>query len=310
MKILITGGAGFIASHVADAYLAEGYEVAVLDNLSTGFEKNIPLGAVFYKLDIRDRDGLEQFILDFEPDVISHHAAQMDVRVSTKEPAVDADINIIGTINLLEAAVKANVKKIIYASTGGAVYGEPNQLPVREYHPINPLSQYGISKHTVEHYLYLYQQNFHLDYTILRYPNVYGPRQNPHGEAGVISIFINKIIEGDTPVIFGDGTQERDYVYISDVVQANLQALSMGNGMILNIGSGLGTSVLEIVHTIQAVTKSNDIPIHAPERIGEIKKISLDGTLAREVLEWEPKVPLLDGIRKSYAYQLSQYKKG
>jgi len=218
MRILVTGGAGFIGSHVVDRYVADGHHVAIIDNLSTGFEENINPQAVFYKVDITDQQAVAEVFEKERPEIVNHHAAQMDVRRSVADPAFDAVTNIVGSIHLIENAVRTNVSKFIYASTGGAVYGEPRYLPADEDHPINPLSQYGISKHTVEHYLQLYQVNDGLTYTVLRYGNVYGPRQNPHGEAGVNAIFAGLMLAGKQPTIFGDGSKTRDYVYVSDVV--------------------------------------------------------------------------------------------
>jgi UDP-glucose 4-epimerase len=302
MRILVTGGAGFIASHVVDAMVEQGHEVAVVDNVSTGFRNNVHPAVAFYEVDIRDPEKLEAVFDEFRPELVNHHAAQMDVRVSTRIPAVDAEINIIGSIHLLESAVRHGVRKIIYASTGGAVYGEPAQLPVREDHTLDPVSPYGISKHTVEHYLYLYHKHYGLDYTVLRYPNVYGPRQNPHGEAGVVAIFLKKVIRGEPPVIFGDGTQERDYVYVTDVVEANVQAMHRGSGMILNLGSGKGTSVLEVLRAIEQAVQRSVTPVFGPPRIGEIQRIALDAARAGEVLGWNAKVSLEEGIRRTFTF--------
>ncbi|MGH7816477.1 MAG: NAD-dependent epimerase/dehydratase family protein, partial [Candidatus Binatia bacterium] len=221
MKILVTGGAGFIGSHVADRFVNDGHAVVVLDNLVSGDRRNLNPKARFVETDIRDSRGIEDLFAAERFDVIDHHAAQMDVRKSTEDPLYDAEVNILGSINLIMNAARHAVKKFIYISTGGAVYGEPTRLPVEEGDPINPECQYGISKHTVEHYLYLYRLLYKLNYTVLRYPNVYGPRQNPRGEAGVIAIFAGKMLEGEAPTIFGDGQQLRDYIYVGDVAEAN-----------------------------------------------------------------------------------------
>lgn len=306
VRILITGGAGFIASNVADEYIRLGHEVAVMDNLNSGLKKNVNPKAAFYKADISNLNEVTSAINDFKPDVINHHAAQIDVRVSTNEPHLDATINVIGSLNLIDTGVKHGVKKFIYASTGGAVYGEPEYLPVKETHPINPLSQYGISKHTVEHYLYLYKHNYGLDYTALRYPNVYGPRQNPHGEAGVIAIFAKKLLAGERPVIFGDGKQTRDYVFVSDVVQANVLALTKGSGEIINIGSGVETSVIELLHLLIDVSENRVEPIFAEPRIGEVQAISLDPSKAKEILNWSIEVPLKEGLRRTFKWIQSE----
>jgi UDP-glucose 4-epimerase len=299
VKILVTGGAGFIASHVVDRLIEEGHQVAVVDNLSTGFKRNIHSEALFYEIDIRDYDGLSKVFDEFKPDIVNHHAGQMDVRVSTREPGIDAEINILGSLNVILLSVEYHIRKFIYISTGGAVYGEPQSLPVSEEHPINPLSQYGISKHTVEHYLYLYNHNYALPYTVLRYPNVFGPRQNPHGEAGVIAIFGSKIIEGTRPAIFGDGLQTRDYVYISDVVEANMKAMFSDVCGIYNIGSGIGTSVLELHNWISAALGAEIEPIFEPKRLGEIQHICLDAKRAKNELKWKATMSVRDGIART-----------
>ncbi len=213
MKILVTGGAGFIGSWVAEAYIKEGHEVLVLDDLSTGKMENVPEGARFVKCDIRDEDAVRGAFAGFRPDVVNHHAAQIDVRKSVEDPAFDASVNIIGTIRLLESSVRSGVKKFIFASTGGAIYGEPPNIPADEKTPPMPISPYGTSKYAVEKYLEYYRYIYSLDYVALRYANVYGPRQNPHGEAGVIAIFCSRILSGETCTVFGDGSQTRDYVY-------------------------------------------------------------------------------------------------
>lgn len=300
MRVLVTGGAGFIASHVAEGFLAAGHEVAVLDNLSTGFRHNVPKDATFFEVDIRDDASVEKVIRAFRPDVIDHHAAQMDVRKSLVDPVFDAQSNIVGSINIITSAMRHNVKKIIYISTGGAVYGEPKSLPVNEQHPINPECAYGISKHTVEHYLELYRLLYDLRYTVLRYPNVFGPRQNPHGEAGVIAIFAGLLLDGKTPTIFGDGEQLRDYVYVSDCVRANLLAVDSGDGEILNIGSGVGTSVNTLFKELAEIADFRGEPIYAPPRTGEIRAVYLDAARAANILKWKTEVKLSDGLRKTW----------
>jgi UDP-glucose 4-epimerase len=214
-KILVTGGAGFIGSHVVDLFLEQGYEVVILDDLSTGRASNLNPQAKFYQMDIRSPEVRSVFDAE-RPDYVSHHAAQMDVRRSVAQPLFDADVNIVGSINLIECAKDFGVKRFVYISTGGAVYGEPERLPCDEAHPINPICQYGASKHTVEHYLYMYHVNYGLKYTVLRYPNVFGPRQDPHGEAGVVAIFTGKMLSGEPVVVNGDGEQTRDFVYVGD----------------------------------------------------------------------------------------------
>lgn len=297
MRVLVTGGAGFIASHVAEGFLAAGHEVAVLDNLSTGFRHNIPSNATFFEVDIRDAAAVDKVIAAFRPDVIDHHAAQMDVRKSLVDPQFDAQCNIVGSINLITSAHKHAVKKFIYISTGGAVYGEPNNLPVTENHPIHPECAYGISKHTVEHYLELYRLLYKFRYSVLRYPNVYGPRQNPHGEAGVIAIFAGLMLDGKTPTIYGDGEQLRDYVYVADCVRANLLAIESGDGEIMNIGSGVGTSVNTLFEELARLADFKNPAIYAAPRTGEIQAVYLDASRAAAILNWQPEVSLTDGLR-------------
>lgn len=300
MRILITGGAGFIGSHVAERYLAAGHEVAIVDDLSTGRRENIPDGATFHECDIRD-PALEEIIASVRPEVINHHAAQMSVRVSIKEPHRDASINIDGTINLLELACRHGVGKVIYASTGGALYGEPVYLPCDEEHRVAPLSHYGITKHTVEHYLELYAHLYGLDFTVLRYPNVFGPRQDPDGEAGVVAIFAGRMLQGSPVTIYGDGHQQRDFVDVSDVARANVLALERGRRAIVNLGSGIGTSVLDIFNTIGAITGYTAEARHAPARDGEVYRIYLTGERAALLLGWRAEIPMQDGLRRTVA---------
>ncbi|MEE8639397.1 MAG: NAD-dependent epimerase/dehydratase family protein [bacterium] len=297
MKILVTGGAGFIGSHVAERYLSAGWKVALVDNLSSGRRDNVPEGAAFYELDIRDMEFAEVVAAE-RPDVISHHAAQMDVRVSTTEPAFDADVNIVGSIKVVEAALAAGVKKVLFSSTGGAVYGEPEELPVTEETPARPISQYGCSKLAVERYLYLYNVQRGLDYVALRYPNVYGPRQNPHGEAGVTAIFALKMLDGEPCIIYGDGTESRDYVYIDDVVDAHVLAADGDFNGVLCIGSGKETTVPEIFDGLSALTGNDVEPRREPLRPGEIHRICISGVKAKEILGWEPKVSFNDGLAR------------
>jgi len=298
---MVTGGAGFIGSHVVDRYIEEGHDVIVVDDLSTGFRENVNERARFHELDIRDERVME-LIRDERPDVINHHAAQMDVRKAVEDPFYDADVNIHGTLNLLEACKECSVDKVIYISTGGAVFGEVTKIPVPEDEAINPLSPYGITKHTVEHYLFAYRANFGLNYTVLRYPNVYGPRQNPHGEAGVVAIFTLQMSSGIQPTIYGDGTKTRDYVYISDVVEANRLALRNGDGEIYNLGWGKEVSDFQI---FDGVRKGLDLavePRYDAVRSGEIGRICLDGSKIKRALGWEPKVSLQEGIRRTIEY--------
>lgn len=300
MRILVTGGAGFIGSHVVERFVADGHTVAVVDDLSTGHRENVPAGVPLYVCDIRDAE-LAQVLSDFQPDVISHHAAQMSVRVSIQEPRRDAAINVEGTINLLELARANAVRKVLYASTGGALYGEPRYLPCDEEHPVVPLSHYGISKHTVEHYLELYGQLYGLDFTVLRYPNVYGPRQDPHGEAGVVAIFAGAMLADEPISIFGDGTQQRDFVYVSDVARANVSALTHGSRAIVNLGSGRGTSVLDIYSGLAKILDYHRRPVFRRPRLGEVYRIYLTGARAKRKLDWVPEVNLEDGLARTVA---------
>lgn len=299
MRILVTGGAGFIGSNIADAVLAQGHEVAVLDDLSTGKESNLNPRAKFFRADIRDNDALTRVFDEFQPEIISHQAAKADVRESLAKPQLYAEVNIIGSLNLLENARRVGAKKIIYAGTGGATYGEPESLPVREDHPVNPLDPYGASKHQVEHYLFLYNYNYGLKYTILRYPNVYGPRQNPFGEAGVIAIFTYKMLNGETPTINGAGDRERDFCYVGDVAQANVLSLDNGDNQIYNIGSGIGTNINTVYEILQEATHFNKPASHGPDKPGEVYKIYLDASKAKRELGWQPTVPLAEGIHRT-----------
>jgi UDP-glucose 4-epimerase len=302
MKILVTGGAGFIGSHVVDAYVEKGNEVVVVDDLSTGRISNLNPKAKFYQVDIRSQQLGEVFDAE-RPDIVNHHAAQMNVRRSVADPIFDADVNILGSLKLIEYAKNYQVKKFIYISTGGAVYGEPEYLPCDENHPINPICQYGASKHTVEHYLYMYDVNYGLKYSILRYPNVYGPRQDPHGEAGVVAIFTGQMLAGDQVVINGDGEQTRDYVYVGDCAQANLAVSDQESATgIYNIGSGRGTSVNEIFANLRDITGYKIAPVYGPAKIGETRYIYLNADKVARELGWKPTVSLEDGLRKTVEY--------
>jgi UDP-glucose 4-epimerase len=301
MKILVTGGAGFIGSTVVDLMIARGLEVVIVDDLSTGHESNLNPQAAFYKMDIRD-PGLADVFAREKPDYLSHHAAQMDVRRSITQPLFDADVNILGSINVIECARKFEIKKFVYISSGGAAYGEPEYLPCDEKHPINPICQYGASKHTVEHYLYMYRVNYGLEYTVLRYPNVYGPRQDPRGEAGVIAIFIGKMLANEPVIINGDGEQQRDFVHVSECADANYLALQAPSG-IYNLGSGQGTSVNQIFTALRKITGYPHEAIYGPAKLGETRVIYLDASLAYQKMGWKPVITLDDGLRQTLAYQ-------
>ncbi len=302
MRILVTGGAGFIGSHVVDAYVEAGHEVIVVDNLTTGKRENLNPAARFYEADIRDRTAMRRVFEETRPEVISHQAALANVRESMEKPLEYADVNILGSLVLLELAREFGVRKFIYASTGGAVYGEPEFLPVTEDHPINPLDNYGASKHAVEHYCYLYKHNYGLDYTILRYPNVYGPRQDPLGEAGVIAIFTGRMLRGDVCIINGSGEQQRDFVYVGDVARANVLALERGGGGTYNLGWGRGVDINSLFRMLADVVGYTQDPVHGPPKLGEVFRIYLDASKARAELGWEPQVPLEEGLRLTVDY--------
>ncbi len=301
MKILITGGAGFIGSWVADAFLEEGHEVLIVDNLSSGIEENIPKEAHFVRADIRERELLEKLFSDFKPDMVDHHAAQIDVRRSVENPAFDAQVNIIGTLNLLELCIKHRVKRFIFASTGGAIYGEPQDLPADENTSPMPISPYGTSKYSVEKYLEYYKAVYGFDYVALRYANVYGPRQNPHGEAGVVAIFCDKILSRKPCLIFGDGNQTRDYVFVEDVARANIMSIKAPVGS-YNIGTEIETSVNDLVTSLRKASGNEFKVEYAPPRLGEVLRISLDISLAKSIFRWSPGVSLNDGIRQTWKW--------
>jgi len=301
LKILVTGGAGFIGSNVVDALIDLGHKVVVVDDLSTGLADNLNQKARFYEMDIRDKRLGEVFERE-KPEMVDHHAAQIDVRKSGEDPIADAEANIIGSLNLITNCVRFGVKRIIYASTGGAIYGDPQYLPADEKHPVNPIAQYGVSKHTVEHYLHLYSIIHGLDYVALRYSNVYGPRQNPYGEAGVVAIFAIQMLTGKQPTIFGPGDKTRDYAHVSDIVEANIVALHRGKNAIYNIGTGLETSDQEIFDTLASVLGYKGKPIYAPVRKGEVYRIALNCTRANKELGWSPKFSLKEGIAVTAEY--------
>lgn len=301
MQILVTGGAGFIGSHIVDAYLQEGHQVVVVDNLSTGKKSNLNQAAVFYPIDICSWKELELVFQKHAFEVVNHHAAQINLRRSMDEPVFDAEVNIIGSLNLFELCRKYGVKKFIFASSGGAIYGIPKQIPVDEKAPTKPLSPYGIAKLSVEQYLEYYYQVWDLERIILRYGNVYGPRQDPQGEAGVISIFCNNILKGDPCIVFGDGSKTRDYVSVHDIASANLLALN-SSANIYNLGTGLETSVNQLIDLLQKVANQKISIIYDQDRKGEIERIALFSRQARELLGWETTIPLNKGIEEVFRW--------
>jgi len=303
MKVLVTGGAGFIGSHVVDALVRQGYQVVVVDNLSTGRPENINPAATFYQADISNSE-LEEIFEKERPELINHQAAQTVIQKSMEDPVFDAKQNILGSLNLVLQCLRFGVKKIIYASSVG-VYGEPKYLPLDENHPVNPISYYGISKHTAEHYLHLAHLQHMLSYVVLRYSNVYGPRQSPEGEAGVVAIFTRQMLRGERPTIFGKGDKTRDYVHVSDVVTANLLAMEGDGNGVYNLGTGVETSDQEMFNLLADLTGYQGNPHYAPVREGEIYKIYLDSSKARKELSWQPQVLLREGLKETVDYYRS-----
>lgn len=300
MKILVTGGAGFIGSNIVDAYLKAGHEVAVLDSLVTGLHENLNPAARFYEADIRDAEAVKEAIGEFKPEVLNHHAAHLSVSKSVADPRFDAEVNIIGFLTLIEAA-RPYLKRVVVASSGGVVYGDARQVPTPESYLTQPISPYGVAKLTMEYYLHFYQTQYGLDWVALRYSNVYGPRQNPKGETGVIAVFLDQFGSGKQPQILGDGKQTRDYVFINDVVQANVQALQHGQGP-YNIGTGIETNVIDLFRQMQTVFATSLPEIHGPARLGEQQRSALDNTKAGVELDWQPQVQLAEGLQKTVAW--------
>ncbi len=301
MKILVTGGAGFIGSHIVDAYVDRDHEVVVLDDLSSGRAENVNPRARFVQLDIRERAARE-LIARERPDVVNHHAAQMDVRRSVADPQFDAAVNILGFINVLEGARDAGTQRVVFASSGGAVYGEQQRFPAAEDHPTAPVSPYGISKRAGELYLSYWHAAYRIPYVALRYANVYGPRQDPHGEAGVVAIFTQRLLAGGRPTINGDGRQTRDYVFVADVVEANLAALTCDFVGAVNIGTGIETDVCTLSERLSEATGRRVAAEHGPAKPGEQRRSVVDPALAQRVLSWAPRHRLDDGLREVVAF--------
>ncbi|MCC7363708.1 MAG: NAD-dependent epimerase/dehydratase family protein [Dehalococcoidia bacterium] len=300
MRILLTGGAGFIGSHIAEAYLAAGHDVLIVDNLATGRRSNVPAGATLHEVDIHSRE-VERIFADFRPEIVNHHAAQASVKVSTGDPVHDLEVNGGGTARIGLLAAQNGARKVIYASSGGTVYGEPTELPVPESHTLAPVSPYGLSKLIGEQYLQLWHRTHGLDYTVLRYSNAFGPRQDPHGEAGVVAIFTGLMLNKQQCTIDGDGEQKKDYCYVGDIARANVLALETGSGAALNIGTGQGTTVNQIFAALHEAT-GNAIPArNGPPRPGDVRNFWLDIRAAKDVLGWSPEVSFDEGIRRTVA---------
>ncbi|HET7152669.1 MAG TPA: NAD-dependent epimerase/dehydratase family protein [Candidatus Kapabacteria bacterium] len=308
MNILVTGGAGFIGSHIVDAYISLGHNVIIADNFSSGRKDFINPKAKVITVDIRD-GGLEQIFRDHQIDVVNHHAAQIDLRKSVEDPIYDASVNILGGLNIYSLCVKYNVKKVIFASTGGAIYGEQISFPADENHPTNPLSPYGIAKLSNEKYLSYFSDQLGLTTVILRYTNVYGPRQNPHGEAGVVAIFADKMLDGKQPTIFGDGLQTRDYVFVGDIARANVAALNYQQSGTFNICTGIETNVNDICDGLRKELKTSLTAKHDPPKKGEQRRSVCSFNRAKEFLGWTPQVSIQEGLRQTAAFFAEQHRK-
>lgn len=303
MKILVTGGAGFIGSHVVDAYVAAGHEVAVIDNFATGSEENLNAAARLFRIDLRDRKDVESAVSSFKPDIVNHHAAQAEVPKSVADPGFDASVNIVGGLNLLKASVDAGVKKVVFISTGGALYGEPDVVPADEDHPVRPLSPYGTSKFCFEQYLGTFQRTFGLTYTVLRYANVYGARQDFQSEEGrVVAIFASRMLEGRSLTIDGDGEQSRDMLHVGDCATANLAALERGDGGTYHVSTGTLVTVNELFRKLAVLTDYRLAAEHGPRRRGDVYRIALDNARARNELGWEPRISLEEGLTLTVDY--------
>ena len=298
---LVTGGAGFIGSHLVDRLLALEYRVVIIDNLSSGKLKNLNPAATFYHSDITQPSSSEVFQRE-QPGLVFHLAAQTSVSYSTREPVKDSEVNVVGTLRMLEAARRYGVEKFVFSSTGGALYGDPQVDPCPDDHPVVPLSPYAMSKYLGELNMEFYHRLYRLNYTSLRFGNVYGPRQDPHGEAGVVAIFAQAMLEGKQPDIFGDGDQSRDFVSVKDAVEANILAIDRGDGMSINIGTGQKTSINRIFELLKGIVGYRWDPLHSPARLGDVYQISLQSTRAKQELGWTPQVDLEEGLRQTVEY--------
>ena len=301
MKVLVTGGAGFIGSHLVDRLVLEGHEAVVVDNLATGKRRNINRAARFYKMDIQGWR-LERVFRNERPNVVMHLAAQMDVRKSVEDPMFDAQVNVLGTLNVLQQAVKNGVRKVIFSSSGGAIYGEQETYPAPETHVTKPLSPYGLSKLCGEQYLSYFQRVSGLQAVSLRYANVYGPRQDPEGEAGVVAIFIQKMLNNEQAVINGNGRQTRDFVFVEDVVEANLAMMGQETQGTYNVGTGVETSINDLYRILVQHTGSNSKEVHGPAKKGEQARSVIDSTKLRHEVSWETKADLSEGLKKTVEY--------
>lgn len=303
VRILVTGGAGFIGSHVADAYIAAGHEVAILDNFSTGRQENVNAGAIVFRCDVRDREDVEKAIASFKPDVVNHHAAQSEVPRSVADPGYDAHVNIVGGLNLLKACADREVRKVIFSSTGGALYGEPDIVPAAEDHPIRPLSPYGTSKYAFEQYLGTFQRTYGVDFTVLRYANIYGARQDFYAEEGrVVAIFASRMLGGRHVTIDGDGGQSRDMLHVGDVATANLAALDAGSGGTFHVSTAMPVTVNDLFRKLALLIDYRLKPMFGPARKGDVYRIALDNHSARVHLGWEPRITLEEGLSRTVDY--------
>ncbi len=303
MRILVTGGAGFIGSHTVDALVATAaHEVAIIDNLSAGKRDQVSPGARFYEADIRDAGEVARIIAIERPAVMVHFAAQMDVRKSVADPAFDAQVNLVGFLNLMEAGRQHGLRRVVFSSTGGAIYGEQDTFPADESHPCRPVSPYGVAKFSTESYLFFYKAQYGIDYAAMRYANVYGPRQDPHGEAGVVAIFCGRLLGHQPVTIFGDGEQTRDYVYVADVVRANVAAVMAPVTGPINIGTAIETSVNRLYETLAAVAGSDQPPVYAPARPGEQSRSAIAASRAGRELGWRPEVTIEEGLRQTFQF--------
>jgi UDP-glucose 4-epimerase len=312
MRVLVTGGAGFIGSALVERLLAEGWDVDVVDDLSTGSLPNLADAraqrtprCTFQRLDVRS-EGVVEFMTHRQPEVVFHLAAQASVTVSVSDPALDADVNVVGSLRVLEGARAAGSRKVVFAGSGGTLYGVPRSIPTPETHPQQPISPYGVSKKTVHDYLHYYRAVHDLDYTVLALANVYGPRQDPHGEAGVVAIFAGQLLAGRAPTIYGDGQQTRDFVFVDDVADAFARAADRAGGLVLNVGTGVETTVEELYDLVASAVGAGDRPRYAPPRAGDLVRSALDPAQARAQLGWKPWTSLEEGVARTVEWFQAQ----